>query len=163
MASGKTHEKINLFVLFALIFIWFYVIFKFSAKESLFELLFPGILGFVVGTFYLGPDLDIVSRPYNRWGFLKFIWKPYQKFFKHRSIFTHGIILGDLIRFLYLFATLALPMILLIYILSGVNYFKTITSMLLFNSSVVAFLLGIVSSSAAHTITDFVSSRVKKK
>src|SRR5262245_49038014 len=25
-----------------------------------------------------GPDLDLHSRPYRRWGPLRFIWKPYQ-------------------------------------------------------------------------------------
>jgi uncharacterized metal-binding protein len=46
-------------------------------------------------------DLDTNSRPYNRWFIFKMIWIPYQLLFKHRSIFTHGLIIGTLIRVIY--------------------------------------------------------------
>jgi uncharacterized metal-binding protein len=34
-----------------------------------------------------GPDLDLHSRPYRRWGPLRFIWKPYQVALSHRQFF----------------------------------------------------------------------------
>lgn len=46
-------------------------------------------------------DLDIKSRPYNRWLLFKYIWLPYRKLFNHRSIWTHGIIIGTIVRIIY--------------------------------------------------------------
>jgi len=48
-----------------------------------------------------GPDLDLDSKPYRRWGPLKFLWKPYQVALPHRSKFSHGPILGTVIRIVY--------------------------------------------------------------
>jgi uncharacterized metal-binding protein len=48
-----------------------------------------------------GPDLDLNSRPYRRWGPLRFIWKPYQSLLPHRSLLSHGPVLGTLIRIIY--------------------------------------------------------------
>ena len=55
-----------------------------------------------VGEYFLSSDLDTRSRPYIRWGYLKWIWKPYQKLFHHRSVFTHFPILGTVVRLIYL-------------------------------------------------------------
>jgi uncharacterized metal-binding protein len=51
-----------------------------------------------------GPDLDLHSRPYKRWGPLRFIWKPYQAALAHRSAYSHGPLLGTLIRIVYFLA-----------------------------------------------------------
>jgi uncharacterized metal-binding protein len=51
-----------------------------------------------------GPDLDLHSRPYKRWGPLRIIWKPYQAALSHRSAYSHGPLLGTLIRILYFLA-----------------------------------------------------------
>jgi uncharacterized metal-binding protein len=48
-----------------------------------------------------GPDLDLDSKPYRRWGPLKFLWKPYQVALPHRSVLSHGPILGTIIRIVY--------------------------------------------------------------
>lgn len=47
-------------------------------------------------------DLDLDSAQYRRWGPLRFLWWPYQKFVPHRSWISHGLILGGVIRVLYL-------------------------------------------------------------
>jgi uncharacterized metal-binding protein len=51
--------------------------------------------------FMFGPDLDIQSRQYERWGPFAFLWWPYKVVFRHRSRFSHGILLGTAIRVLY--------------------------------------------------------------
>ncbi|MNL64807.1 hypothetical protein D3C87_1890580 [compost metagenome] len=38
---------------------------------------------------------------------MQVIWKPYQRMFRHRSRWTHGILVGPLVRILYLAACLA--------------------------------------------------------
>ncbi|MFN0086810.1 MAG: metal-binding protein [Blastocatellia bacterium] len=48
-----------------------------------------------------GPDLDLNSRPYQRWGPLKLLWKPYQAALAHRSTLSHGPMLGTVIRVVY--------------------------------------------------------------
>jgi uncharacterized metal-binding protein len=48
-----------------------------------------------------GPDLDLHSKPYNRWGPLKFLWRPYQSALSHRSKLSHGPMLGTIIRVAY--------------------------------------------------------------
>lgn len=57
---------------------------------------------FLFASLMFNGDLDVESRPYRRWFILKFIWLPYQSMFPHRSIFTHGLIIGTVIRLLYL-------------------------------------------------------------
>jgi uncharacterized metal-binding protein len=58
--------------------------------------------GFLVSGLIFGPDLDLYSFHYKRWGKLRWLWKPYQKAIKHRSIWSHGPIVGTVGRILYL-------------------------------------------------------------
>ena len=60
------------------------------------------------GGLMFGPDLDIQSRQYTRWGVFRFLWWPYKVAFRHRSRWSHGIIFGTLIRVVYFAAVLAL-------------------------------------------------------
>jgi uncharacterized metal-binding protein len=60
------------------------------------------------GGLMFGPDLDIQSRQYTRWGPLRFIWWPYKVVFRHRSRWSHGIVFGTLIRVAYFVAVLTL-------------------------------------------------------
>ena len=60
------------------------------------------------GGLMFGPDLDIQSKQYTRWGLLRLLWLPYRAVFKHRSRWSHGIIFGTLIRVLYFTGVLVL-------------------------------------------------------
>ena len=60
------------------------------------------------GGLMFGPDLDIQSRQYTRWGVFRFLWFPYKVAFRHRSRWSHGIIFGTLIRVVYFAAVLTL-------------------------------------------------------
>ncbi len=62
-----------------------------------------------------GPDLDLQSRPYNRWGPLRFIWKPYQVALPHRSTLSHGPVLGTVIRIVYFLVMFSLVATTLLY------------------------------------------------
>lgn len=64
-------------------------------------------MGFLLGGLYLSPDLDIRSRPYRRWGLLRWYWWPYQKLIPHRNWMSHWPIIGTAIRLGYL---LVIPM-----------------------------------------------------
>jgi uncharacterized metal-binding protein len=58
--------------------------------------------GFLVSGLIFGPDLDLYSFHYKRWGIFRWLWRPYQKVIKHRSIWSHGPIVGTVGRILYL-------------------------------------------------------------
>ena len=57
---------------------------------------------FLFGGLMFGPDLDIYSCQYQRWGCFKLIWLPYQKNLRHRSLWSHGPLIGTALRILYL-------------------------------------------------------------
>ena len=62
----------------------------------------------VFGGLMFGPDLDIQSKQYTRWGVFRFLWFPYKVVFRHRSRWSHGLVFGTLIRVVYFAAALAL-------------------------------------------------------
>jgi uncharacterized metal-binding protein len=47
------------------------------------------------------PDLDLNSRPYQRWGPFKGLWWPYQKALPHRHLLSHGLLIGTICRLIY--------------------------------------------------------------
>jgi uncharacterized metal-binding protein len=47
-------------------------------------------------------DLDLNSTEYRRWGPLRVLWWPYRQLVPHRSWISHGLIMGGVIRALYL-------------------------------------------------------------
>lgn len=90
-------------------------------------------------------DLDTNSRPYNRWWILKMIWIPYQLMFTHRSVFTHGLIIGTIVRLLYLGI---IPFIIIL--LKG--NLEIITDIDL--NLLMLIFIGLESGAAVHTISD---------
>jgi uncharacterized metal-binding protein len=92
MASGKVHDASTLMM--APVVYWFWTT----------VLMLPvscgvwSAVGVIFGGLYLSPDLDTPSRPYFRWGFLRWIWKPYQWAAKHRSVLSHSVFLGPMLR-----------------------------------------------------------------
>lgn len=95
MPSGRTHDRINIIVLFIILLSLFSLLkrpllpFPASYLENRRIIVFS--LAYLFGTFFLSPDLDIKSGPYNRWGMLKVIWVPYQFFFGHRGVLHHPV------------------------------------------------------------------------
>jgi uncharacterized metal-binding protein len=159
MASGKTHEKINIFMMifFSLIATAFLV---WDIKIGLLM-----VAGYLVGTYWMNPDLDIRSRPYNNWSVLKYFWKPYQKL-GHRSIWTHGYIIGDIIRYIYLFGISVFIVFLMSFAIENLtvtNYIEWSKSMYYtYEKLIIAFIVGNMFSSAAHIFVDHLGTGIKK-
>ncbi|MFN3975713.1 MAG: DUF2227 family putative metal-binding protein [Aquificaceae bacterium] len=160
MALGKSHDYINLLALPVCLY--------YTPKEFY----IPFTLGYVLGTFFLSPDLDLPqSKPSKRWRKLKLVWRPYQSFSKHRG-FSHIPLLGTLLRLSYLF----LVFILLYFVLLGLTskYAPHIKDLLLafdpFNllsnlakrEDAFYFALGVVISEAFHVALDILSTLMKK-
>ena len=93
MASGRNHDRSILFTT--------PIVGIIGVSYSL-ELGIVAASAHLLGGLYLSPDLDLVSRPYKRWGWLRWIWIPYQKFVPHRSPLSHAPVIGSLIRLAYL-------------------------------------------------------------
>ncbi|WP_299485364.1 metal-binding protein [Acaryochloris sp. IP29b_bin.137] len=105
MPSGRTHDQITLGMLPGIAVVA--LILSRSASQTLSlcgAFLFSGLM--------FGPDLDIYSVQYKRWGWLRVIWLPYQKLLHHRSWLSHGPIIGTAIRLTYLGAWLGIGMVL---------------------------------------------------
>jgi uncharacterized metal-binding protein len=96
MPSGKTHLRIELFLLpCALLAFWYWID---PRRESL--LVFGG--AYLFSALMLSPDLDLrYNRARSHWGVLGFLWIPYTWLFKHRGL-SHSLIVGTLTRLLYL-------------------------------------------------------------
>ena len=50
------------------------------------------------GGLWLSPDLDTRSNALRRWGALSFLWWPYRRLIPHRSLWSHGPLLGTTVR-----------------------------------------------------------------
>lgn len=94
MPSGRTHDSITLWGLPIVTgATWFYSGSPTIAIVTAGSYLFAGLM--------FGPDLDIYSHQYKRWGPLRWLWLPYRKMLRHRSIFSHGFLLGTIGRLIY--------------------------------------------------------------
>jgi uncharacterized metal-binding protein len=101
MPSGRTHDAITI-ILAAPTFVaaW--------GLTANLALALVATIAMLFGGFMFGPDLDIQSRQYTRWGVFRCLWLPYRTLFRHRSRWSHGIIFGTLIRVIYFSMVLAL-------------------------------------------------------
>jgi len=105
MPSGKTHDRITLWSLPWLV-------------GACYGLTRSGDLSLLVAGSYLfsglmfGPDLDIYSVQYKRWGILRWIWRPYQKMLSHRPLLSHGLLIGTILRLVYLVLILGVGVLL---------------------------------------------------
>ncbi len=157
MALGKTHEAINLILLPAAL----YLVPK--------EFYFPFTLGYLLGTFFLSPDIDIKhSKPSRRWKYIRFIWMPYQKGSRHRG-FSHIPVFGTFIRLFYL----NLLIVFIYFILIGIlrytypelsNIFISFDTVLSIanKESAFFFLLGLIASEVFHVLLDIASTTLKR-
>jgi uncharacterized metal-binding protein len=138
MASGKNHDRSILFAtpLIGII----------GTSYNL-ELGIVAAASHLLGGLYLSPDLDLKSIPFKRWGIFKIVWIPYQKLIPcHRHWLSHGVIVGSIVRLLYL-AALLLPLWVIFSDLQQVQW--TITW-----QKAIAFFLGVELSALNHLLLD---------
>src|SRR5919199_2400785 len=105
MASGKVHDRS--------ITITTPVILTTAIASGHADVAIIATASYYLAGMYLSPDLDLVSRPYKRWGLLRFIWLPYQRLIpRHRHWLSHGPVIGSIVRLAYL-ATWLSPLLLI--------------------------------------------------
>jgi uncharacterized metal-binding protein len=138
MTSGKNHDRAILFTS--------PIVGIIGMSHSL-ELGIIAASAHLLGGLYLSPDLDLVSKPYKRWGVLRVLWIPYQKLIPcHRHWLSHGVVVGSIIRLLYL-AALLLPLWFVFPDLQQVNWAISW-------GEAIAFFLGVELSALNHLLLD---------
>jgi uncharacterized metal-binding protein len=164
MPSGRTHDRITLWALPLVTGVTFW-----QTKSGNLTLLVVG--GFLFGGLMFGPDLDIYSRPYQRWGFLRFIWLPYQKSLRHRSLFSHGPIIGTTLRVVYLGGLIAIAAVFALFVaqtlwnveLNWQTLGETVTSTLTrYSTEFLALFLGLELGAMSHSLSDWGGSAYKR-
>lgn len=118
--------------------------------------------GYSFATFFVNPDLDIESMGYNSWGWLRFIWWPYQKILGHRCWISHFPVISTLLRIVYL---LWFPIVLLL--LLGTTAQAVARDFIfdwwpILGAYLVIFVLGMILSDTLHAILDTVSTELKQ-
>jgi uncharacterized metal-binding protein len=165
MPSGKTHDRITLWLL-----PWFVGLTLLLTRSSRITLIFASC--FVFSGLMFGPDLDIHSVQFKRWGKLSFIWLPYQKALRHRSKLSHGFLVGTVIRLIYLFSWIIVTSIFLVeigQIIWGFDwnwqqFFTQFTQSIFENrrKEAIALFWGLELGAMSHYLADWTNSLYKK-
>ena len=164
MPSGQTHDRITLWSLPVITALTLAV-----TRNSNLTLLVAG--GFLFSGLMLSPDLDLRSRPFKRWGWLRWIWLPYQKMMRHRSIFSHGLLIGTTLRVLYLVSWI---MVLTVVIVAIVQWLgnepipwqqftqKVVRSLFSYQVELMALFVGLELGATSHSLADWSVSAYKR-
>lgn len=165
MPSGRTHDRITFWGLPPLMGLTYLLSGKIDLTLILVgSYLFSGLM--------FGPDLDIHSVQYNRWGIIRGIWLPYRFLLKHRSFFSHGFVIGTLLRLLYLGSILTLVAILgvaIAQLIWGFDWnWQQFTHRLIelimteYLQEAIAFTIGLELGAMSHAISDYLDSAWKR-
>ncbi len=111
------------------------------------------------------PDLDINSAIDDRWGPLRWIWRPYMWVMPHGDFFSHGLVIAPLLRLLYFFLAITILFLGLTWGLGKVGiilpdyYLRTVNYLLSLwqnhRLEVELVLIGFITGSAVHSIADW--------
>lgn len=166
MPSGIAHDRITLWSL-----PWIAGISYGISRNGDLTLILCG--GFLFSSFMFGPDLDIHSIQYQRWGYLRGIWLPYRSCLRHRSWLSHGLIIGTCLRILYLLIVIAFISIFVVAIAQLIWGFawnwqdfarqqwqRLITQ---YPLETMMLLLGLELGAMIHSLSDWIGSRRKQR
>ena len=139
MPNGKTHDIITFVAAPVVAGATYWLTKDFKTSAIIF-------ICYLFASFMFNGDLDMNSKPYNRWWLFKMIWIPYQLMFHHRSVFTHGLVIGTVIRILYISI---IPLIIFsckgqLHVVKAINWHLA-----------VLIFIGLEAGAAIHTIADY--------
>jgi len=146
MAASRDHDRANVMAALPLALVLSVSV---GPKHGL-----SAVVAFLVGGLWLSPDLDTHCRALRRWGPLRWIWWPYRRLIPHRSLWSHGPVLGTLSRLLWLALWTALAVTLIPGITLTEVHQALETWWQRHPSLVLAVLLGLDASCWLHLILD---------
>lgn len=165
MPSGRTHDRITLWGL-----PWVVTI-AFGVTRSG-ELTLVTALAYLFSGLMFGPDLDIHSVQFKRWGILRWIWLPYQKSLSHRSLLSHGFLIGTTLRVFYFSLILLLTLVVGVAIAQMIwgftwnwqGFFITGGQQVKqqFWAEAIALFAGLEIGAMSHSLSDWVGSTLKQ-
>ena len=166
MPSGVVHDRITIWLL-----PWVVGITYCLTRSAEMTLIVAS--GYLFSGMMFGPDLDINSLQYKRWGIIRGIWLPYRKFFRHRSLFSHGLIIGTCVRLAYLLfivAALSIIGVAIAQLLFGFSWnwqdFVRAKLHLLawkYPQETTGLFIGLEIGAMSHSISDWVNSHRKRR
>ncbi len=165
MPSGKIHDRVTLWSL-----PWIVAVSLLVTRNGSLTLIIAG--GFLFSGLMFGPDLDIHSIQFKRWGILSWLWLPYQKILHHRSLFSHGPVIGTTLRLIYLssfFLLLAIFGVALGQLFWGFHWnWQEFAVMVVrgiagkYRGEAIALFLGLESGAMSHSLSDTIGSAWKR-
>jgi uncharacterized metal-binding protein len=113
------------------------------------------------------PDLDIRAVNYRRWGPLRVLWWPYSKAIPHRSLLSHGLVIGPLLQLLYFVVVFGGLFSALLLLLGQHSLWSSMLGSVFrfmdqYPALVLAGLVGFVTGGASHSIPDWISTGAKR-
>ncbi len=165
MPSGSTHDRITLWSL-----PWVVGLTLLLTRNG--DLTLIVAVAFLFSGLMFGPDLDIYSVQFKRWGKLRWIWLPYQNLLRHRSIISHGLIIGTVVRVIYLLSLLAIVAVFGVAVAQLIWGFdwnwqevaQTIVKSVKsdYAKKAIALLVGLELGASSHTLSDWLCSTHKR-
>lgn len=168
MPSGRTHDRITFLLVPPTAAAAYYF-----TGDWIVTLIVTATM--VFGGLMFGPDLDIQSRQYTRWGPLRFLWWPYKVALPHRSRLSHSILLGTWIRVIYFLLVVTITFAALLYArdlyrhreaaglsdISGAftRVWEVVASVK--RNYLIAALVGLWIGATSHTVSDVLGSFFK--
>ncbi|PAX52685.1 metal-binding protein [Brunnivagina elsteri] len=164
MPSGRTHDRITIWALPIVVGVTFW-----QTRNGNLTLLVA--TGFMLGGLMFGPDLDIYSRQFQRWGWLRWIWLPYQKRLRHRSFFSHGPLIGTTLRVIYFTLFLSIIAVIGLLIAEKVGNVALnwqglgngiLGAIAQYKTEFIALFLGLEAGAMSHSFSDWTGSAYKR-
>ena len=165
MPSGRTHDRITLWSVPLVAGIAYFL-----TQSGKFSLILAG--GFLFSGLMFGPDLDIYSVQYKRWGWFRWIWIPYRSAIRHRSQLSHGLLIGTILRLIYI----SLIILILSGMIAAIAYFFGYVNLQSvmdsqkqfpiwnpsYTQALLALIIGLELGAMSHSISDWIGSAYKK-
>ncbi len=166
MPSGRTHDRVTYLLILPsfLLAQWYWNDVSLSLVATA-AAAFAGLM--------FGPDLDIHSTQYARWGPARFIWAPYRFAVTHRSRLSHGLLFGTLFRVVYFVVVIIAISTVVLYAQHDYLYgtqtpwtaeFRRVSDDLVSiwqgtsKTYLRAGFIGLWAGAAAHTVADLIAS-----
>jgi uncharacterized metal-binding protein len=166
MPSGRNHDRITLWSL-----PWIIALSLYLTKNGKLTLIVAG--AFLFSGLMFGPDLDIYSIQFKRWGQLRWIWLPYQNQLRHRSLLSHGLFVGTTIRVVYFLGVvtlIAVPGVTVGQLFWGFDWNwqdfakQSINSIVKdYRGEAIALFVGLEIGAMSHSLSDWIGSTFKRE